>query len=195
MATHLSDYFRQQRLHLGLRLGDVARRMGYRSIAGTANKLVLFEELGDIRLDLFEKLKSALEIDDATVKRLIEQDRREFVERWNKWADEPITPHLVVRVMPGVYFEEGIAEGVGTTEAMERYAADYARRLGKKVWLVISRRLTIYFNEGGEKHVQKAVPGQCNSPYMCLGGSRQKFILTGGMEMKPLDEPEQHGPK
>jgi transcriptional regulator with XRE-family HTH domain len=195
MATHLSTYFRQQRLQLGLRLGDVARRMGYKSIDGTANKIILFEERGDILADLFEKLAAVLSIDEATIQRLIERDRREFVERWNKWADEPITPHLVVRVIPGTYFEEEIAEGVRTTEAMEEYAADYARRMHKKVWLVLSRRLTIYFKEDGTKDVQKAVPGRCNSPYMCLGGSKQKFIFTGGMQMRPLNEPEQHGPK
>ncbi len=56
MATTLSTYFRQQRFHLGLRPGDVARLMGYKSIVGTANKIVLFEERGDIRTDLFRKL-------------------------------------------------------------------------------------------------------------------------------------------
>jgi hypothetical protein len=126
---------------------------------------------------------------------LIEQDRREFIQRWNKWADEPITPHLVVRVIPGVYFEEEIAEGVRTTEAMVQYAADYARRLRKKVWLVLSRRLTIYFEEDGTKHVQKAVPGRCNTPFMQLVGSKQKFRFTDGMAMRPLNEPEEHRPK
>ncbi len=195
MATKLSNYFRQQRIRLGLRPGDVARLMGYQSIVGAANKIVMFEERGDILTELFQKLAAALDIDETTLQRLIEQDRREFIERWNEWANQPIEPHLVFRAIPGVYFEQEIAEGVRTTEAMEQYAADFARRMHKKVWLVLSRRLTIYFDEDGMKHVQEAVPGQCNSPYMCLGGSRQKFLFTGGMGMRPLNEPEQHGPK
>ena len=195
MATHLSTYFRQQRIRLGLRHGDVARLMGYRSIVGAANKIACFEERGDVRADFFQKLAAALDIDEPTIQRLIEQDRREFVEQWNKWADEPITPHLVFRAIPGVYFEEEIAEGVRTAEAMERYAAEFAQDHHMKVWLVLTRRRTIYFNEGGEKHVQKAVPGRCNSPYMCLGGSKQKFLFTASMGMRPLNEPEQHGPK
>ena len=125
---------------------------------------------------------------------LIEQDRREFIQQWNKWADQPIEPHMVVRVIPGVYFEKEIPPSL-SSEAMERYAADYVRRTHKKVWLIVSRRLTIYFDEDGTKHVQKAIPGRCNSPYMQLVGSKQKFIFTTGMEMKPLNEPEQHGPK
>jgi len=196
MATRLSTYFRQRRLQLGLRPGDVARLMGYRSIFGTANKIVTFEEKGDIRAEVLKKLAVALDIDETTIQRLIEQDHREFVQRWNDWADEPITPHLVVRVIPGAYFEEGIAEGVRTPEAMEEYAADYAKRMHKKVWLVLSRRRTVHFDEDGlKKHVQEAVPGQCNSPYMCLGGSKRKFVFTSSMEMRPLNEPEQHGPQ
>jgi hypothetical protein len=194
LATNLSTYFRQRRLKLGLRLGEVVRRMGYRRIAGAANKIVTFEEEGDIRADLFEKLAAALDIDDGTIQRLIAQDHREFVERWNKWADQPIEPHLVVRVIPGVFFEEEIAEGVKTTEAMEEYAADYARRMCKKVWLILTRRLTIFFREDGTKHVQEAVPGQCNSPFMCIEGSKQKFRFTPSMGMRPLNEPEMHGP-
>ena len=204
MATNLSNYFRQRRIRLGLRHGDLARLMGYKSVFGTANKIVMFEERGDILAEVFRKLAVALGIDETTIQRLIEQDRREFVQQWNKWADEPIEPHLVFRAIPGVYFEQEmppslsseIAEGVRTAEAMERYAAEFAKDHHTKVWLVLSRRLTVHFDEDGtKKDVQKATPGQCNSPYMCLGGSRRKFLFTGGMEMRPLNEPEQHGPK
>ena len=140
MSTNLSTYFRQRRLALGLRPGEVVCRMGYKSIAGTTNKIVLFEERGNVRPDLFEKLKAALEIDDATVERLIEQDHREFVQRWNVWADQPIEPHLVFRAMPGVYFRQEIplslsskiAEGVETPEAMEEYAADFAKTFARR---------------------------------------------------------------
>jgi len=204
LATNLSAYFQQRRLVLGLRPGEVVRRMGYKSIVGTTNKVVLFEERGDIRPDLFDKLKAAFEIDDATVVRLIEEDRREFVERWNQWANQPIEPHLVVRAIPGVYMEQEIphslsseiAEGVKTPEAMEQYAADFAKQFGKKVWLVLSRRLTIFFDENGTKRqVIEAAPGEMNGPYMQIGGCKQKFLFTGGMGMRPLTEPEECGPQ
>jgi hypothetical protein len=169
--------------------------MGYKSIAGTANKIVMFEERGDVRADLFEKLKGALGIDDATAERLVEEDRREFVEKWNEWASQPVGPHLVFRAIPGVFFEQEIADGVETPEAMERYAADFAKRSGKKVWLVLSRRLTIFFDEEGvKKEVQEAAPGRCNGPYMCVGSSKRKFLFTGGFGARPLTEPEKHEP-
>jgi hypothetical protein len=195
MATQLSNYFRQQRIRLGFRHGDVARLMGYKSIVGTANKIVMFEERGDIRHDLFTKLAGVLGIDEGTISELVEQDRREFVQQWNEWANQPIEPHLVFRAIPGVYFRQEIAEGVETPEAMERYAAAFAKEYQKKVWLVLSRRLTIFFGEdGGKRQVQEAVPGRCNSPYMCVGGSKRKFLFTGAMQMRPLNEFEKHGP-
>ncbi|MGD0900756.1 MAG: hypothetical protein ABR915_23230, partial [Thermoguttaceae bacterium] len=173
MATNLSTYFRQRRLQLGLRHGDLARLMGYKSVIGAANKIVIFEERGDILADLFEKLAAVLGIDEATVQQLVEEDRREFIRRWNEWANEPIEPHLVFRAIPGVFFEQemppsltsgiasssgsgiaspsgsgiasssgsGIASGVQTPEAMERYAAAFAKEHHKKVWLVLTRRL------------------------------------------------------
>ena len=100
MATQLSSYFRQRRLALGLRPGDVTRRMGYKSIAGTANKIVMFEERGDIRPDLFEKLKAALEIDDGTVEGLIQQDQQKYIEAWWRWANKPIPWVVYNKNMP-----------------------------------------------------------------------------------------------
>ena len=89
-----------------------------------------------------------------------------------------------------------IAEGVETAEAMEEYAIEFARQHHMKVWLVVSRRLTIFFDEDGVKRgVSEAAPGVPNSPYMCLGSSKRKFIFTGGMGMRPLNEPQQHWPK
>lgn len=196
MATNLSNYFRQKRIRLGLRLGDLVRKMGYRSIAGAANKIVMFEERGDIQSDLFQKLATALEIDKLTIQRLIEQDRREFAQRWNDWANQPIEPHLVFRAIPGVYFEQGIADSVKTRKAMEEYAAAFAKDRHMKVWLVLSRRLTIHFDENGvKKFVHESVPGELNTPSMHIAGDSQKFRFTNGMAMRPLNEPEQHEPK
>ena len=103
MATHLSRYFRQRRLDLGLRHGDVARRMGYVSIAGAANKIIRFEETGDILAELFTKLAVALGIDRPTIDRLIDEDRRQFVKQWNEWANVPVEPKITFRPIPGVF--------------------------------------------------------------------------------------------
>jgi len=194
MSTNLSRFFRECRIELGLRHGEVARRMGYKSIVGTANKIVRFEETGDILAAVFNKLAAVLGIDDATIKRLVEQDRREHLETWLAWAAVPITPHLEIRCIPGVFGECPIPDGLKTTEEMEQFAQHLAKEHHKKVWLVLNRRLRVYFDEDGSRRgVQEAAPGEIAGPWMRLKGSNRRFLF-GGAGITPITEPERHWP-
>lgn len=189
MTTNLSRYFQQRRLSVGLRHGEVAKRMGYKSLAGACNKIIYFEERGEIVAPVLVKLAAVLGIDQATIQELMEQDRREYLEAWNKWADEPIEPYLVIRAIPGFMISKDIPPEITTQAEMENFAADIAQRFTKKVWLVLSRRTSIYFDESAAKrYVQEARPGQCNGPYMRLGSSKRKFLL--GDQFRVLTEPE-----
>ncbi len=80
LSTLLSTYFKDRRLALGLRPGEVARRMGYRSIVGASNQIGRFEETGSIHAELFVKLALALNIEQATVERLDGEVRLECGE-------------------------------------------------------------------------------------------------------------------
>ena len=151
MSTHLSRFFRERRIELGLRYGDVARRMGYRSLHGACNKLIYFEERGDIPVALFRKLAVALGIDDQKIKGLVSTDRREYLAQWTAWANEPVKPEIVFRAIPGVFAGHPIPEHLTTTEEMEAYTQEFAKKYHKKTWLVISRRLRIYFDEDGSR--------------------------------------------
>ena len=192
MATNLSSFFRQRRIALGLRPGAVARLMGYKSIVGACNKLIYFEERGEIPADLLVKLAAALGIDQATVQRLIDEDRRQFLEDWNKWADQPIEPYVVIRAIPGFPITKDIPPELKTQEEMEHFAGDIAERFGKKVWLILTRRTSVYFDRSSKGSIQEAVPGQCNGPYMRLGSSEKKFLM--GDQFRVLTEPELRGP-
>ena len=195
MATNLSRFFRQRRIELGLRPGDVAKRMGYKSLPGPCNKLIYFEERGDVPLHIFQKLTAVLGIDDATINRLAEQDRREHLEAWTKWANTPITPHLEVRCLPGVFGECKIPPELTTVEEMERFAQELATKHHKKVWLVLSRKLRIYFTEEGiNRGAQEAAPGEIAGPWMRLKGSNRKFLFGGSQGITPITEPAKHGP-
>jgi hypothetical protein len=198
MATNLSRFFRQRRLAFGLRPGAVAQRMGYKSIVGAANKIVRFEETGEILAAVLVKLAAVLEIDHSTIQRLMDEDRRQFLNDWNRWADEPIEPHVIFRAIPGVMVSKDIPSDLRTQEEMEAFAADIAQRFGKKVWLVLSRRKRIYFDESAiARSVQEARPGQCNGPFMRLGSSKKRFLFTAdsnGLGTRPLNEPEYRGP-
>ena len=170
--------------------------MGYKSIVGTANKIVRFEETGDIRGDLFRKLATVLGIEDATIQQLIEEDRRKYFAEWTEWANQPVKPEIVFRAIPGVFAGHQLPEHLHTAEEMEQYACDFAIKCNKKTWLVLSRRLKIYFDENGKKSVQESAPGECNGPEMRLKNGRQSFLLGvggGGFGITPITEPKKHG--
>ena len=90
-------------------------------------------------------------MDEATIHRLMEEDRRDLVRRWNEWANQPITPHLIVCLVPGFFLGQHIPEGVATPQEMEKYASRLAESTGNTVWLILSRRLSIRFDEDGSR--------------------------------------------
>lgn len=191
LSTHLSEHFRERRLALELRQGEVARRLGYKSIVGGANKIVRFEQTGEIDHKLLLRLAEVLGIDQATIAALIEQDRREFFDAWNEWANQPIRPHLIEKVIPAVFAKRDIPDEIlGDTEAMERYASASAKKHKKLTFLILSRRLSISFNEDGTKRfVNEARPGEPAGPYMRLAKGRTAFLFDSNFKPRPLDTP------
>ncbi len=200
MSTHLSRFFRQRRLDHGLRPGQVAERMGHRKCK-TANQVCLFEERGDLDPRLFPKLQAALGITDEEVEAALEQDRREHFEAWLEWVNEPVEPELTVRAIPGFFIGHKLPEGLESLEEMEEYAAAFARRFHKMVWLCPgTRKFTVRFDEDGNKIcVTEATPDTMTTPWMRLAKGRNKFLFGsqgGGIKgFKMLDQPERPGPK
>ena len=200
MSTHLSRFFKQRRLDLGLRPGQVARRMGRTSPAGCANRICLFEERGDIKPKLFDELQVALGITDTEVEQQMEHDRREHFEAFLIWVLEPMEPHLVVRAIPGFFFERRLPEGLETLEQMEEYASQFARKCHNLVWLCPgTRKFTVRFDADGNKiGVVEATPDTMTTPWMRLSKGRKKFLFgvedSGIKGMKILDQPERPGP-
>jgi hypothetical protein len=197
LATNLSAYFRQRRLVLGLRPGQVARLLGYKSLVGAANKIIRFEQTGDIHSRFFRQLAALLDVDKATIKSLVEKDRRDFLQRWSEWANQPVRPHLIAEIVPGYYMIHYFSEGVTTPEEMENHAAGLAQELRQKMWLVFSRKLSVYFNEGGRKRaVQEAAPGEPTESYRLLQQSKRWSIFTidgDDIDIRSMRWPEKRG--
>ena len=172
--------------------------MGYKSVVGAANKIVMFEERGDIRADLFEKLKVALEIDDATAERLIQQDQREYLAAWWTWANQPV-PWVVYRKdMPLFVPPWRVPEEVTTQERAEAWASQFAIEHQAPVVLHLSRRISVWFDRGGRVTARhEASPGEVTLPYLGLKGGSTKFRFVpgkGGFSMETIRFPEQHSP-
>lgn len=184
MSTHLSRHFEQKRLARGLRPGQLASLMGCKNPGKIGNRIRQFELSGTISQELFEKLADALEIDAGTIERLVEQDRREYFEKWLKWVNEPITPYLVERLIPAIYRRIPLPPEVTTQEEAEAWAAGVARESKRKCCLVWSRRISIWFDEAGQLVGRtEAVPGQPNVPWIKIGGKTFNF----GEDMRSLN--------
>ena len=181
MTTHLADHFRNKRLALGLRLGDLALRVGYersgRSRAHGCNRLNRFETTGRITEAMLAKVASVLDIPKTKIDELRQEDLRERA----RWLNEPIRPHMVVRLMAAVYCPVALPDGIESVEDAERYASEFARERRVQVCLVLSRRISVYFNADGSKaSVSEATPDdEPNHPYMVVGGKKCLMTFEG----------------
>ncbi len=190
MTTHLARYFQKTRLQKGLKLSEVAVRLGYknagRSLCHGCNRLHKFETTGDIDSQLFQKLMAALDVDQATVNGLLQED----LDDWLEWANEPVKPCLVVRLMPAIYSQAGLPDDVQSPEAAERYASEFAKEHRRQVCLVLSRRLSVYFAEDGSfQYASEAVPGGGpNQPCMKIGSRKcQTRFLDHGIALPEVE--------
>ena len=178
MTTLLAKHFHDLRVERGLNLAQLATLAGYANALKGTNRIVTFERAGEVHPDLLRKLSAILDVDEETIRRLAAEDERVFLENWNRWADEPVEPYAVVRMVACVYQHTSLPPEVTSTEAAEAFAADLARRWQRKVCLVVSRRYSIWLDEAGEVYARtEATPGQPNTPYVRLGRSRQAFLI------------------
>ncbi len=175
MSTNLSRFFEQARLARGLKPGQLAQLIG-KNVSKIGNSIRTFELTGDISKELFGKLVAFFEIDAETIERLVEQDRREFFEKWLAWVNDPITPHLVVRIIAAIYTSKAVPPEITTMEKAETWAAAVAKESRRKCCLVWSRRISIWFDERGDLVGRsEAMPGEPNVPWMRIGGKTFNF--------------------
>jgi hypothetical protein len=176
MSTHLSRHFEARRLASGLEPGQLARLAGCTNVVKNGNRVRQFERTGAISAELLHRLAAALEVDPATVERLAEQDRREFLERWLQWVNEPTRPYLVVRLMAAIYSERPVPAEIITLAEAEAWASAVARREHKRCCLVWCRRLSCWFDHDGTlERRTEATPGKPNVPWMRIGGKTFTF--------------------
>jgi hypothetical protein len=184
--THVAEYFARHRRKKGLRLGQIARMLGYGNIGKGARRVQAFERTGEIHSQLFTNLMAVLEIDEATVNRLRQKD----LEDWTKWANEPIRPYLVVRLMAAVYSQVDLPDEVRSVEEAEQYASGFAKERRLHVCLVLSRRVSVYFaDDGSFRYASEAIPsGEPNQPYTKIGGRRCRTrVLKRGIALPQVE--------
>jgi len=181
MTNYLGEFFRSRRVEWQLSLGQLARLAGYRNLNKGMRNILRFERDGTIRGDLLVALAEALDIDWPVVEELAERDRQERLRAWEAWVDEPITPHMIVRYMAAVYGRKPLPDEIKTTDEAERYACGYAKDHRWRVWLVLSRRLSVWISAIGEiESREEARPNYPVLPHSHLRGDKRPLWFDFG---------------
>jgi transcriptional regulator with XRE-family HTH domain len=157
------------RTQRGIRLSELARLLGYGNINRGVQRLHVFESEGIITEELLKKVVEVLGVPAEDLKRLIEKDRIDLHRRFEEWCRESEPPHLVIRLIPGVYKRKWVPDSV-PAEQVEEYASTTAAEGGKKTCLVLNRRESVWFDEGGRlRFRQTARPDNpVHFPYMTV---------------------------
>ena len=124
MRSRLGGFIREQRKARGLTRGKLAIEVGYRNTSKGTNRLRALEDSGTAHPALLEGVVRVLELDAEIVEELTLADRDQRDCEWEQWADEPIRPYVVERLIPGVYRQLQIADE--HLDDPQSYARQYA---------------------------------------------------------------------
>lgn len=92
-------------------------------------------------------------------------------------------PYVVVRLMACVYQRVQIPDEALTGESAEAFAANIVREKKMRTWLVLSRRVSVYFDADGRKQGQRTSKGL-----------KPKGFRKTGHAGSPLNEVSRSGP-
>jgi hypothetical protein len=100
---------------------------------------------------------------------LIEQDRQDLRRRFEEWCSRSEPPHLIIRLIPGVYKRKWVPDSV-PADRVEEYASATAAEEGKKTCLVLNRKESVWYDEEGRfRFRQMATPDDpIHYPYMTV---------------------------
>ena len=180
---HLANYLREQRQRQGISLGELARRIGYRNVSKGCRRLDQYERTGvTTRPDLPQLVALALGVSDDVARQLAWLDYAD----WQASLNEPVPMRMIVRWMPGIYVEECLPDDVDQVSA-ERLASGLAIEQHRQVCLVVSRRLSIWFDERGAVVARTETQvNERNMPTAMIGG--RPFCIGRVMPPSPSGE-------
>ena len=166
---HTGRHIKTVRTQRGIRLSELARLLGYGNINRGVQRLHVFESEGIITEELLAKVVQVLGIPDEDLKRLMERDRQDLHRRFEEWCSKSEPPHLIIRLIPGVYRRKWVPDSV-PAERVEEYASATAAEEQKKTCLVLNRRESVWYDEEGRfRFRQTARPDNpIHFPYMTV---------------------------
>jgi len=139
-------HIRKVRSQQGIRLSEMARLVGYGNVNREVQRLHVFESEGIISEELLEKVAETLAVPLEDLQRLVDLDRQDSQRRFEEWCSKSEPPHLVIRLIPGVYQRVWVPVSV-PSDWLEQYAATTATEREKQTCLVMNRRESVWFDE------------------------------------------------
>lgn len=180
MTNYLGEWFWGIRRERGWTLAEVARRLGYQNVSKACNKVLRLEREGVVEHEFLHKLATVLGISEGVVRYLIRQDRLAYLRAWEAWVEQPTPISIAMRAVPGFMVGMSLPTEVTTPEQAIAYGQALAARLHKKVFVTLSRRVTVGITEAGEINGHfYARPDSDPAPYMALGRAKFLFRVDG----------------
>ena len=212
-SSHLSRHLAALRQQRDLKPGQLAARLGASNLSKVGSLIRAFELGEPISDHWLQKLIAELQPDPAELRRCLELDQAEALERlereryaWEAWAEEPIDPYLSIRYSPGAGLVHKVPRAFCTPretaedrewarQRAEDWAADQLKRCPHKGILTWSRRERTWFDEHGLNPRRGSVTfeSRTTGAWMQVSGGQQRFLLGSGGELitrsHGLDQP------
>jgi len=191
MNSSLGQSIRRARKERGLTPQALAQRLGYtaKGVNKGARRIQQIEREGLEDERFIGLVLDALGLDRGAARRLAQIDEARRREAWERWADEPIRPMLVLRFGPHWFLHcvRDVPPAYTSLADCERYAAGVIRRhsqrrkrrgaspaTGRLIW---SRRLHVWFDEQGrvKRRNNQTYEEHCPLPHGEVGN--KAFVL------------------
>lgn len=111
-------------------------------------RLHRFETEGIISEELLAKVAEALAIPVEDLERSKELDKMDLERRFEEWCGKSEPPHLIIRLIPGVYQRQWVPDSLHADQ-LEQYAAGTAAARKRPTCLVLNREESVWFDEEG----------------------------------------------
>jgi transcriptional regulator with XRE-family HTH domain len=175
MTSQLGNCVRLERQKAGLSRQQLAGIIGYKNLNKGARRIEQIELEGSFDKAIFREIAEALNLDHAEIENRIQIDHENF----EAFLDEPVAMRMIVRLMPAVYVSNPLPDEIKTHEEATVYARGYAKSQHVKVCLILSRRITYWFDASGKGFMAETTQdSSMNSPSMKVSGRGKIFLLS-----------------
>jgi hypothetical protein len=178
MLTRTGAFIADQRRAQRLNPQELASRVGYQNLGKGGNRILALERDGVTVPGLLDKIISTLGLDREVVRGLVDEDRREFHEAWERWVNETIEPQLRRRWMPAIWGRVPLPKGLSREEAVE-FAKTRAVEERRTFVLVWSRREENWLYPSGDIAVYPMKVGEIAGPFTRLRGRGERGFVFG----------------